>query len=71
MKHLTQRVAWHDQAWNGSVCAAPGKNSFCIALDRIHEERNDGYEESIALEFFDELGPDDLPPCRAEAGAFM
>ena len=71
MKHLTQRVAWHDQAWNGSVCAAPGENSFCIALDRIHEERDDSYEASIASEPFDELDPEGLPPCRAEGGAFM
>ncbi|MEJ7784054.1 MAG: hypothetical protein WKF96_04555 [Solirubrobacteraceae bacterium] len=71
MKHLTQRVAWHDQAWNGTVCAAPSENSFCIALDRIHKERVDDYEEGIALERFDELDSNDLPPCRAEGGAFM
>lgn len=71
MRHLTQRVAWHDQAWNGTVCAAPGENSFCIALDRIHEERDDSYEESIASELFEDLDPLDQPPCCAEGGVFM
>ncbi|MBW2664221.1 MAG: hypothetical protein JRD93_20155 [Deltaproteobacteria bacterium] len=33
--HITIRVAWHDNRWNGTVCSAPSHNSFCVALDRI------------------------------------
>jgi hypothetical protein len=40
-------------------------------LDRIHEERDDAYEQSISETLFADLDPDDLPPCRAESGAFM
>ena len=41
MFHLTARVAWHDSRWNGRVCRTPSCNSFCTALDRIREERDD------------------------------
>lgn len=71
MRHLTLRVAWHDNAWNGAVCADPRENSFCLALDRIRLERDDDREEALAGRPFADLAPRDLPPCRAESGAFM
>ena len=46
MFHLTARVAWHDTGWNGTVCREPSCNSFCAALDRIREERDDAHETS-------------------------
>lgn len=71
MFHLTARVAWHDSRWDGTVCRQPSCNSFCIALDRIREERVDAYEDSTAGKRWTVLSPDDLPPCKAESGAFM
>lgn len=71
MKHLTVRVAWHDRAWDGAVCNHPIGNAFCLALDRIREERDDGREESVAGRYWADLSVDDLPACKAEAGAFM
>ena len=71
MRHLTLRVAWHDNAWNGAVCADPRENSFCLALDRIRLERDDDHEQAIAGRLFADLESPDLPPCRAESGAFM
>ena len=71
MIHLTQRVAWHDRQWDGTVCSHPSENAFCLALDRIREGRNDPYEDSVAGSGWGDLWGDDLPPCRAEAGAFM
>lgn len=71
MRHLTLRVAWHDRAWDGRVCTKPSENAFCIALDRIHLERDDVYEDDVAESEFASLGPHALPPCRAETGAFM
>ncbi len=71
MRHVTQRVAWHDRAWDGHVCSHPSENAFCLALDRVHLERNDEYEDGIAGELLADLEPGDLPPCRAESGAFM
>lgn len=71
IQHLTMRVAWHDDRWNGRVCKEPSKNPFCVALDRIREEKNDEAEDRIAGKGFWELQPDQHPPCKAESGAFM
>lgn len=69
--HLTQRVCWHDNRWNGTVCARPSANTFCAALDRIREEKRDGIENGLADKAWNQLKPNDLPPCKAECGAFM
>jgi hypothetical protein len=39
--HLTVRVPWHDQRWNGRVCQAPSRNTFCLDLKRIRLEKDD------------------------------
>jgi AAA domain/UvrD-like helicase C-terminal domain len=70
-QHLNVRVPWHDSRWNGRVCRAPSCNTFCVELDRIRLERKDADEEKLAGSHFGDLGADQLPPCRAEAGAFM
>ena len=46
--HLTIRVAWYDNRWNGTVCSAPSHNSFSVALDHIRVGRNDMAEEQNA-----------------------
>lgn len=71
MFHLTLRVAWHDSRWDGGVCRAPSCNSYCVALDRIREGRNDTYEDTLAGRAWKELRSEELPPCKAESGAFM
>ncbi|NEV75924.1 AAA family ATPase [Rhodopseudomonas sp. BR0C11] len=71
LHHLNLRVAWHDQRWNGHVCAAPSKNSYCLDLDRIRTERNDGAEDSLKGEAFWNLKDGQFPPCQADSGAFM
>lgn len=68
--HLTHRVAWHDTRWNGAVCGTPSTNSFCTMLDRIREEKTDE-EDKLRGRAWDTLGFDELPPCKAEGGAFM
>lgn len=65
------RVAWHGSRWNGRVCPTPSSNSFCVALDRIREEKDDDALDELAGLPWDELKPDQLPPCKAESGAFM
>jgi ATP-dependent exoDNAse (exonuclease V) alpha subunit len=69
--HLTLRVAWHDSRWNGRVCMSPSKNPFCVALDRIREERDDEAEDKIAGKGFWEIKSEQHPPCKAESGFFM
>lgn len=29
-KHLSLRLAWHNNGWNGHVCSNPKKNTYCI-----------------------------------------
>jgi hypothetical protein len=71
IKHVTVRVAWHDSQWNGHICKAPSKNSFCVALDRIRTERKDEAEDKLAGHPWESLTAEQLPPCKAEGGGFM
>src|SRR5688500_12263616 len=70
LSHLTVRVAWHDSQWNGTVCASPELNSFCVALSRVRESKS-ANEGKLAGRGFDKLTPAELPPCKAESGFFM
>ena len=43
--HLTVRMAWHDNNWNGKVCQNPQNNTYCVGVhsllaDRIEKKRN-------------------------------
>lgn len=71
MEHLTIRVAWHDNQWNGTICRAPSENSFCVALDRVREERDEAMEDSLAGKPWDELDSGAMPPCVFESAGFM
>jgi hypothetical protein len=69
--HLNLRVAWHDNRWNGHVCRAPSRNSYCLDLDRIRAERDDDAEDKLSGKPFWELKDGQFPPCQADSGAFM
>ena len=30
--HLTARLAWHDDGWNGRICERPDCNSYCVGM---------------------------------------
>jgi len=40
LTHLNVRVPWRRKR-DGTVCRAPGQNSFCLDLDIIRENRDD------------------------------
>ncbi|MFC7819975.1 AAA family ATPase [Streptomyces sp. NPDC057367] len=71
MRHLTIRVAWHDTAWDGRVCAAPSRNGYCTDLQRIRVERDDAAEDAHAGRDVSTLSAEAMPPCQAESGLFM
>jgi ATP-dependent exoDNAse (exonuclease V) alpha subunit len=71
IKHLSIRIAWHDNKWNGAVCNHPSKNAYCTHLSRIYDEKNDAAEEAIKGITWSKLEPKQLPPCKAEGGGFM
>jgi hypothetical protein len=71
MRHLTLRVAWHDSAWDGTICRSPSGNPYCLDLDRIRAERDDAGEDANAGRTLADLSFGDLPACKAENGTFM
>ncbi len=28
--HISARVAWHNDGWNGRICSDPGGNTYCV-----------------------------------------
>lgn len=70
-KHLSIRIAWHDNKWNGTVCNHPAQNTYCIHLPRVLAEKNNILEEQNAGKPWSEIQDTFLPPCKAEGGAFM
>ncbi|TCD28643.1 hypothetical protein EZ456_04435 [Pedobacter psychrodurus] len=71
IKHLSIRIAWHDNAWNGKICLHPSQNTYCIHLPRILKEKKDQLEDLHANNDWASLPEGFLPPCQAEGGAFM
>ena len=37
LRHISIRVPWHDDGWNGCICKKPQSNTACQALARIRE----------------------------------
>ena len=73
-RHLTVRIAWHDNNWNGTVCQEPEKNHYCIGShsllsDRLARKRDLEIESQNAGKKLDELG-DYIPPCYWTSNAF-
>ena len=71
MEHVTIRVAWHDEKWNGRICHEPSCNSYCTALDKIRLGKNDEAENTRSGKEWGNLTTLELPPCIAESGGFM
>lgn len=70
VQHLSVRVPWHDSGWNGAVCSDPARNTSCVLLNNIGENRNDKLEQSAAgLPFHEVVGT--LPPCVEERVTFL
>lgn len=69
--HLTIRVPWHDNGWQGTFCKNPCGNTSCIILPRIATGRDDHYETAHAGETIEGLTKEQLPPCVDEHGTIM
>lgn len=71
IQHLSIRVPWHDNGWQGTVCEKPGSNTSCCSLARIAEEKDDSAETEVAGCAFADLQENQLPPCVEERAGFM
>ena len=70
MKHITIRVAWHDNKWNGKICKNPSENVYCVdnyslLSSRIQRRRNIEIEEKFKGKSISEVKNNSayIPPC--------
>ena len=73
--HITARLAWHDDGWNGRVCERPDCNTYCVGTrsypgDVIVRERVLERETRNAGKLIAKLENEDLPPCIYSGNAF-
>lgn len=68
-QHISVRVPWYDNYWNGSVCNQPVCNSSCLRLANIYENRNDNVEAGLCGKCM--AGHEAELPCIGEGSAFM
>lgn len=71
LKHVSIRVPWHDNGWNGTVCNEPKKNNACLILKNCALNRDDELEERVAGKNIQDLSQDEYPCCINERGTFM
>lgn len=51
--HMSIRLAWHDNGWNGHICKRPCENTYCVGQysyngEHIAKTRNLDYEQKYA-----------------------
>ncbi|MDD1498566.1 AAA family ATPase [Agrobacterium sp. CNPSo 3708] len=73
--HLTARIAWHNDGWNGRICSEPEHNTYCVGMksfpgDLIHRERDLEREKACSGQAVCKLKSEDLPPCIYSINAF-
>jgi exodeoxyribonuclease V alpha subunit len=73
--HLTARLAWHDDGWNGRICERPECNTYCVGMhsfpgDVVARERDLKREIANAGKPVAKLGGQELPPCIYSINAF-
>ncbi|KVH79411.1 hypothetical protein WJ42_06005 [Burkholderia cepacia] len=71
VQHISIRVPWHDDRWQGTVCKHPRDNVSCVALPEIADAKRDDTEDCLAGRRFDSLTEAQLPPCVKERATFM
>lgn len=77
--HLTVRMAWHDNNWDGKVCCNPEANTYCtgahsLLSGRIEKKKDVDKEQDLAKvgnrEVKGNFEPSNVPPCYWSINAF-
>ena len=73
IKHLSARLAWHMNGWNGHICQDPKANTYCVGQysypgDLISVHRDRSWETRVAGECSSNL--EKIPPCVYSINAF-
>lgn len=68
VSHVTLRVAWHDNKWNGRICEDPTNNTYCsgfhsLLSERIRKRKDENMEFELANKGKSLSEIDYLPPC--------
>jgi exodeoxyribonuclease V alpha subunit len=71
--HISARVAWHNDGWNGRICNDPGANTYCVGAHSypgqlIAEKRSLEWENANCGRACKSL--DRIPPCCYSHNAF-
>jgi len=71
--HISARIAWHDDGWNGRICKNPAANTFCVGTQSypgqyIAEKRSLDWENKVAGRPCKDL--ECIPPCCYSHNAF-
>jgi hypothetical protein len=72
-QHMTLRLAWHNDGWNGRICEKPAENTYCVGCasypgEMIRERRDLEWERQNAGKLIAEL--DEPPACMYSASTF-
>lgn len=70
-KHVSVRVPWHDNNWNGTVCQNPSANASCLVLQNIRAKKDEKKLEEYKGTSIKEMPEEEWPPCVKEKGTFM
>jgi len=71
--HVTARLAWHNDGWNGHLCREPERNTYCVGSHSfpgamISENRNLDWEKQCSGLAC--AGLKQIPPCIYSINAF-
>ncbi|MET3731304.1 ATP-dependent DNA helicase [Moheibacter stercoris] len=75
MKHISLRLAWHDDGWNGHICKNPKANTHCVGQhsypgDLISQSRDIEWEQQNNVAGCHCSFLDRIPPCSYSINAF-
>lgn len=73
--HITLRLAWHNDGWNGHICKNPKDNTYCVGNysypgDMIKTNRNLDWEEQEGVRGLSCSKLDKSPACALSINAF-
>lgn len=71
LQHISIRVPWHDLGWNGTICQCPGRNTSCLKLNNIADNKDEAAEQPLAGKSLKDIPPSQFPPCVKERATFM
>lgn len=73
-KHLTVRMAWHDDNWNGLICKDPENNVYCDGIHSLLSARIQRNKDTELEKVHPSVRIDDIenytPPCFWSCNAF-